>query len=163
SIQVMERFKNAKNNTWGTAIRVGAFLAWRDVKGASKWTTSLIIFIMTLTFLNLVVVSGILVGLIQGSVGANRDRDSGDGIISPFLNKTYVDRSTDIIRIVAATPGVKGYTARYVEGGKIEGNYKATLKPGEIANAAGSSITGIDPVQEDSVTHLSKYIIEGTY
>ena len=41
------------------AARVGWFLAIRQIRRSSKWTTGLIIFIMVLTFLNLVVVSGL--------------------------------------------------------------------------------------------------------
>lgn len=57
--------------------KVGLFLAFRQVRHASKWTTSLIILVMTLTFLNLVVINGVLVGLIESSVQAAKDRYSG--------------------------------------------------------------------------------------
>ena len=60
------------------SFRVARFLAIRAIKNSSKWTTGLIIFVMVLTFLNLVVVSGILVGLIQGSETAFRERFIGD-------------------------------------------------------------------------------------
>ena len=70
-----------------TDLRVGSFLAKRDLKRANIWTTALIVFVMTLTFLNLVVVSGILVGLIEGSVEANKRIYTGDVIITPFLNR----------------------------------------------------------------------------
>ena len=55
------------------ALRVGWFLAVRQVQRSGKGTTSLIIFIMVLTFLNLVVVSGLLVGLIAGSIHPVRE------------------------------------------------------------------------------------------
>ena len=48
------------------AIRVGWFLALRQLRRSNKGTPVLIIFIMVLTFLNLVVVSGALLGLING-------------------------------------------------------------------------------------------------
>ena len=54
-------------------IRIGFFLAKRQIKRSNPWTTVLIIFVMFFTFLNLVVVSGILVGLIQGAVDAVRE------------------------------------------------------------------------------------------
>src|SRR3989344_6548855 len=69
-----------KNNI-ANAIRVAWFLAIRQIKGSNKATTMLIIFIMMLTFLNLVVVSGLLVGLIAGGTIANREQYSGDVII----------------------------------------------------------------------------------
>jgi hypothetical protein len=42
-----------------TSLRVGFFLATRQLRRSNPWSTSLIVFVMILTFLNLVVVSGI--------------------------------------------------------------------------------------------------------
>ena len=39
-------------------FKIGSFLAYRQVKRSSPATTILIIFVMVLTFLNLVVISG---------------------------------------------------------------------------------------------------------
>src|SRR5690606_15294870 len=65
-----------------TSFRVGFFLGIKQIKRASIWTTILIVFIMMLTFLNLVGVSGILVGLFEGAVIANRNQYTGDVFIS---------------------------------------------------------------------------------
>src|SRR6056297_3728964 len=48
-------------------LRIGFLLGFRQIQRANYWTTALIIFVMMLTFLNLIAVSGILVGLIAGS------------------------------------------------------------------------------------------------
>ena len=48
-------------------ITVGFFLTVRYIRGASMWTTGLIVFVMVLTFLNLTVISGILEGIVVGS------------------------------------------------------------------------------------------------
>jgi putative ABC transport system permease protein len=145
------------------AFGVGVFLAKREIKRSNKWTTILIVFVMTLTFLNLIVVSGILVGLIQGSVDANKDRYTSDIIISPFLEKTYIERSTDAVSIAKTLPGFVALTTRYVGGGTVTSNYKETLKKGETANSAGVLVAGIDPQEENIVTNLSKYVIKGEY
>ena len=47
-------------------LSLGFYLAHRQLKRSNIWTTGLIIFVMTLTFLNLVVISGILVGIVEG-------------------------------------------------------------------------------------------------
>ncbi len=60
------------------SISVGIFLAIRQIRRANIWTNILIVFVMTLTFLNLVVVGGILVGLIEASVKSNRVHYSSD-------------------------------------------------------------------------------------
>ena len=87
----------------GIDITVGIFLAKRELKRANKWTTSLIVFVMLLTFLNLVVVSGILVGLIQGSVDAQRGRHSSDMIVTVLTKKTYIEQSQSLITLSAVT------------------------------------------------------------
>ena len=71
------------------SLRVGFFLALRQVKNSSKWTNFLIIGVMTLTFLNLVVVSGVLVGLIDGASNAVGKRFLGDVFISNLNEKKF--------------------------------------------------------------------------
>ena len=145
------------------ATKVGAFLAYRDIKGANKWTTSLIVFVMTLTFLNLIVISGILVGLIEGSVEANKKKYTSDIIISPFLDKEYIENSVDVEKIAETVPGFDAMTARYAIGGKVESNYKQTLLPGQKINSVSGIVAGIDPVAENRVTGLGNYLKEGSY
>lgn len=155
----MNRFANK----FFQSIRIGLFLAIRDVKKANKWTTLLIVVVMVLTFLNLIVVSGILVGLIQGSTDANKGRYTGDLIVSTLPKKSYIERSTYIISLLKSLPGVEDVTARYVESGKVEANYKNRTRLSDAVDKAGGLVAGIDPEQEDRVTHLSKYIKEGEY
>lgn len=146
-----------------TSIRVAVFLASRDIKRANIWTTLLIIFVMTATFLNLVVVGGILVGLIEGSVSAQKDRYTGDIIISRLPQKDYIERSQEMINYINSFPEVESVTARYIEGGKIEANYKTKIRQSDITDSAGALITGISPSDEDAVTGISDTVIEGSY
>ncbi|MEK7615405.1 MAG: FtsX-like permease family protein [Patescibacteria group bacterium] len=143
-------------------IRIGFFLAWRQLRRASKWTTGLILFVMILTFLNLVVVSGILVGLIQGSIDAHREQYSSDVIISTLNDKAYIENSPQILGVIESQPGLQAYTARYSAGGSVEANYK-TRKDTDKPNVAATQIVGIDPAAEDTVTHLAKYVVDGSY
>src|SRR3989344_2429138 len=85
-------------------IRIGFFLARRQVRRSSPWTTVLIIFVMFFTFLNLVVVSGILVGLIQGAIVAVRSHYTSDVIVSSLNNKTYIENSPEILNIIKYLP-----------------------------------------------------------
>jgi hypothetical protein len=75
------------------SIKIGLFLAIRDIKKANKWTTLLIVVVMLLTFLNLIVISGILVGLLEGSTEAYRQHYTGDLVISTPLKKSYIERT----------------------------------------------------------------------
>lgn len=145
------------------SLRVGLFLALRQVKRTSKWTTILIIFIMTLTFLNLVVVSGILVGLVEGIGESIRKHYLGDLFISTPTEKSYIEQSQNIIKFAQNVPGIEAYTYRYIESGTVESNYKINRKPSELPAKVATSFAGIDPVREDNVAGLSELVIEGEY
>jgi ABC-type lipoprotein release transport system permease subunit len=144
-------------------LRIGFFLAKRQIKRSNPWTTVLIVFVMFFTFLNLVVVSGILVGLIQGAIDTVRTHYTSDVIISTLNDKTYIENSPEIISIVKGLPQVDSMSARYIEGATLEANYKTRTDLTEKPNITAAAITGIDPVAENSVTNLSEFIVEGEY
>jgi len=144
-------------------FRIGLFLAIRQIKRSNPWTTILIVFVMFFTFLNLVVVSGILVGLIQGAVDAVRIHYTSDVIISNLNDKSYIENSSEIINLLKTIPGIESTTARYLDGGTLEANYKTKVKDDDKPNIAAASVVGIDPIAEDKVTNLSKFIVEGEY
>jgi len=144
------------------SLRIGFFLALRQVRRASKWTTGLIIFVMTLTFLNLTVVSGILVGLIQGSVDANKTYYTSDVIISTLPKKEYIEQTPKILSIIGALPEVEAYSARYIQGGTIESGYKTASKKEDIESAGGSFV-GINPLKEQETTGMARFVVEGSF
>lgn len=144
-------------------LRVAFFLALRQVKHASIWTTGLIILIMTLTFLNLTVVSGVLVGLIQSSVEAAKDRYSGDIVVTSLRQNPYIEKSNEILNVINNLPQVESVAGRVIASGKINADYRRILRDDETPNATGASIGGIQPLVEDQITGLSKFVIEGSY
>lgn len=143
-------------------IRIGWFLAFRQVKRANKWTTILIVAVMVLTFLNLVVVSGILVGLIEGAVKANKEYYTSDILISKLPKKDYIEKSTEILSIIESQKEINKWSARYLESGTVEANYQTAAKEEEIDTASGP-FAGIDPKSEESLTNISRFIVEGQY
>lgn len=158
----MERQKK-KLEALKTSLEVGWFLALRQVKRSSLATTGLIIFVMMLTFLNLVVVRGVLVGLIQGSTDVYETSYTGSVFLTNLPKKNYIENSPAIIETVRALPWVDTFSARYLEGGRVEADYKTRVRLTDDPNSAGGIITGINPVEEDKATGLSRNIIEGTY
>lgn len=144
------------------SVRIGFFLAIRQIRHASLWTTGLIIFVMVLTFLNLVVVSGILVGLLQGSINQQRIQFTSDVIISTLTDKRYIENSPNVVALIKGMPEVESVTARYREGGTVEANYR-TRKETEKPNTANGQMVGIDPYAEDEVTGIAQYIVEGSF
>jgi ABC-type lipoprotein release transport system permease subunit len=144
-------------------LKVGWFLGYRQVKRSSLWTTLLIIVIMTLTFMNLVVVSGLLVGLIEGAVRANKELYTGDVVISKLTENNNILNSRNIISTIENTPGIDVFSARYLTSGSVEANYKERTDFDEVPEKVGTIIAGIDPEKENDVTGIASKVIEGEF
>ncbi len=145
------------------ALRIGILLGLRQIQRASKWTTLLIIFVMMFTFLNLIAVSGILVGLIVGSERAVRESAYGDLVISPRNEEKHILETPTILRELSAYPEIKGYSVRYQGAGEMEANYKERRDLGAERDVASVKVTGIDPEQETTMTNLANLVIDGEY
>jgi len=145
------------------SIRVGFFLGTRQVARASIWTNLLIIAVMVLTFLNLVFVSGILLGLVEGSSRAIRKTYSGDMIIKPLENKNFIQQTPAIAKYLKSLPEVKNLSVRYLAGGKVEANYRTKTNPYDKTDQLNASIAGIDPEMEDEAFKMSNSLIAGEY
>lgn len=118
---------------------------------------------MMLTFLNLVGVSGILVGLIEGSVKANREQYSGNVLLTTPKGENYIEDSNSIVATLGNIPEVESYTKRFLGSGNVEANYRTRRDPNALRDSVGAQVAGIDPIAEDKVAGLSKYIAEGEY
>ena len=154
---------NKKLKDLGRSIYLAWFLAYRQVRRSSVATTALIVFVMMLTFMNLVVVRGVLVGLLQGATNVYKEHFAGDVILTTLPKKSFIERSPSIIQTIQTLPALDRYTYRYSEGGEIEANYKDRLRLTDETNSAAASIVGIDPELEDRATGLSQFIIDGRY
>jgi putative ABC transport system permease protein len=144
-------------------LPIASLLAFRQIQRANKWTTLLIIFVMMLTFLNLIAVSGILVGLIEGAERAVRAESLGDLILSEKDGEEHILQTETIIRELEAFPEIQNYSVRFQDGGILEANYKERrdlLAERDIANI---SVTGIDPVKEHEMSGLADSVVAGEY
>jgi len=138
-------------------------LAVRQIRRGNIWANALIVAIMTLTFLNLIVVSGILVGLIEGAVQAINRHYLGDIFISTLKEKYYIEKTPGLVSYIRSLPGVEDYTVRYIEGGIIEKDYKTSRKSTEKSDEISTLMSGIDPEREAQVSGLRDKVIKGSY
>src|SRR3989344_4858471 len=145
------------------SLKLGFFLAVRQIRRSNKATTALIIFVMMLTFLNLVVVRGVLVGLIEGTVKVYDQYLTGQVFVSNLPKKSYIENSPAVLQKIEALPWVVSYSPRYIEGGSVEAGYKSKIRLTDAANSASGAVAGIDPIAEEATTGLSKKIVEGEF
>jgi putative ABC transport system permease protein len=118
---------------------------------------------MMLTFLNLVVISGVLVGLIEGSKKANKEQYTGDLIITTLPGNTEIGHTHEIKSTLLQMKHVSGISVRYAEGVQIEANYKTRRDFSELQDIAGTQIVGLTLADEDLLSSISKYVHEGEF
>lgn len=144
-------------------FRIGLLLGVRQIQRASIWTNILIVFVMALTFLNLIAVSGILVGLIVGAERAVREDSLGDVIITAKDGDDHIAETERIVREIGAYPEMKNYSVRYSGAGEMEAHYKERRDLTGERDVANVKVTGIDPNQEEAMTGLSEALLSGEY
>lgn len=144
-------------------FRVALFIALRELRRGNRWASVLTIFLIALTFMNLVIVGGVLVGLIESSSRANRERYSSDIILSPLPEKAYIEQSPSIVSVLSTMPQVIRWSARYAEPGTLTAGYKTKMNPKDVSDHANMIVAGIDPQKEDALTGIASKIVEGRF
>ena len=145
------------------SLRVGLFLAVRYITRSNIWATILIVAIMLLTFLNVVVVRGILVGLPVGAAIAYEEQFSGAVLISNLPEQRAIEQTGRVESVLVDAPGYVMHTKRLIAGGRVEANYDWVRKAGEEPDSTAAEIVGIDPEREDIVTGLADQALAGRY
>jgi putative ABC transport system permease protein len=143
------------------SLAVGWFLAWRQIRRSGKGTTVLIIFIMTLTFLNLVVVSGLLVGLISGSYKQFRESYAGDVIITSAPGHDYIQNSPALLDFLESHPRVVAISPRHGAGAIVLGTPTIAPQKNERPNQISARVSGIDPQREEVISRFSRFVVHG--
>ena len=153
---VKEKIKNIFLST-----KVGTFLGVRQIKRGNVWISVLIISIMTLTFLSLVVVPGILVGLTEGSFQQNREQLTGDLYLTTLPGESNIWNTQDIVRTLKTIPEVDAYALRYKTGTTVRSGYIMRDDFTEDSDSVSIQAVAINPQEEDATTGISQHIIEG--
>ena len=143
--------------------KISFFLASRQIKNANLWVNILIIFIMTITFLNLVFISGLLEGLVTGASKDSRNHYSGDIIITPEDEKINITSTKRLVDDISSLNEIEFYSVRYLQGAQVEADYSPFSAPNVERNAIGASLVGVNFEKENDVTSLEQFIIEGEY
>lgn len=134
-------------------LRVSAFLAWKSIRRGSKGTLVLTIMIIALIFVNLVFLPSIISGVVETFNTQSIEFDFGNLVIEPREGSQYIDDVAALQKKVERIPGVTGTSARTTAG--VTYFYKGR-------NAA-STLYGIVPEDERSVTRIAEYMTEGEF
>ena len=145
------------------SLYVGFFLALREIKRSSPWTTGLIILVICLTFFNMLFLGGILLGFAGSALGTYHTYYSGDVFITPATNKKTIEQTATVLAVIEGMPSLAAYSKREGFAGTLEYNYQNKLKENDLAESASGEIMGIDPVAEDKFSKLSRALVAGSY
>lgn len=144
-------------------LTVGQFLAVRELKRNNPWSTALIIFVMSLTFFNMVLMGGILIGLADGMMNSFKTYYSSDILIKPVSQNTSISQASMLDSVIKSLPSYKSLSKRYTVPAILENESKVKIKDTEIGQRVSSTLVGINPSEEDAVTGLSSQLIEGEF
>jgi len=144
-------------------VKVGWFLAIRELKRSNIWSTALIIFVMSLTFFNMILMGGILIGLAEGMTSSFKTYYSSDVIIKPDSRKSFITESNILHNVLISLPIYRASSSRYLSPAIAENEDKTKDRVTDIGERVSGTLVGINPNDEDRVTGLSARVIEGSY
>lgn len=143
-------------------IKTSAFLAYKTVLRGSRSTSTLLVFVLSLSFLNMLFVSGMLFGLQKLMVTSVIDLFSSHITISSQQEprvKAYIPNQDDIRSTIQTIPGVVATSRHYLLAGSLGFD---KLKNGVYRHVSGA-IVGIEPNEEKKVLSLDKFLLAGKW
>ncbi|MBU0461096.1 MAG: FtsX-like permease family protein [Nanoarchaeota archaeon] len=135
------------------SLKISLFLAYKSIRKGNVGATILTITIMTLAFINIVLVYSLLDGVIARTNSNVIDFQYGHAVIDPESEEIYIDNAGALVRKIEAMPEVTGVSRHYKEGATV--SYKDKY--------ASQTVYSIRPAEEEMVTKVHNFIVEGSY
>jgi len=134
-------------------FKLSTFLAYRSMMKGNKSTLLLIIFIMSMVFVNLVFINSIFLGVTEATNNQVINSLYSNVVIEPKKDDIYINDVYSLEQKIKNIPGVAGISAQYVTG--------ATLS---FEDKRGTwTIRSINPDDEMKVTTNHNFLIAGNY
>ncbi|HAS80420.1 MAG: ABC transporter permease protein [Candidatus Nomurabacteria bacterium GW2011_GWE1_32_28] len=143
-------------------IKTAFFIAYKTIVKGHKSTVALIVFILSLSFFNLMFVSGFLYGFSDGIMKSMIDNATAHIILMPQevpTSKSFIFDQDAVIAEISSIPGVVGAVRHYQLGGTLvydknnDGNFKYS----------SAQIIGINQAEEKKIISLNKAIVSGEF
>ncbi|MDP2812252.1 MAG: ABC transporter permease [bacterium] len=150
-----------QSNNLRLIIRTAFFIASKSIQRGSLTVKFVTVFILLLTFLNLIVVGGLLVGITEDVGVKVKDSLTGDIFIEPAKEYNYIQNTGDIFSLLNGVPNVH-YSPRLTSGVSIEYEYK-NVTGGKNPSRVSAVIAGLEPILETRVTNIDQRVIAGSF
>ncbi len=141
-------------------IKTAYFIAFKSVLRGSRSMVLLLIFILSLSFLNMMFISGILSGLQNLIIQATINNFSSHIAISPQQEpqiKQFIQNQNEVHAQLAAIPGIMASTRHY----QLAGSVGFDKDKNGVFKSVSGPVLGIDPSVEGKVLHLHEKLLAG--
>jgi len=143
-------------------IKIAIFLAYKSIIKGNRAVSVLMIFILSLAFINLIFISAILDGVLEAINKQIINNMVSNIVINPQdvpSKRLYIPQARNIMEQIESIPGVATTARHYTTSATI---YFDKNKNGKTKDISGM-ITGVDPEKEKTISRIPQYIVEGEY
>lgn len=143
-------------------IHVAFFIAYKSIVKGNKSTLALLIFILLLSFFNMMFISGILQGFVELIPQMTIDQLSSHITVSPQEKpqvKQFILNQANLRTQIDAIPGVVATTRRY----NLAGSLSFDKDKSGQAKSLSAGIVGIDPLDDAKVMVFKDLIRYGQF
>lgn len=145
-----------------TDLTTAFFIAYKTITKGHKSTIALIIFILSLSFFNLMFVSGFLYGFSDGVMKSMIDNSTAHIIVMPQEEPTikpFIFEQDEVRAGIETVPGVVG-TARHYQ---LQGTLSYDKENDGNFKYASAQIIGVTQHEEKDILTINRYIVSGEF
>ena len=128
------------------------FLASRAIRRGNKGTTIMIIVILAVVFVNMLFLPSFFAGALESFNQINIEFN-GNMVINPRIDERFIENATEVSQKIGGIPGVIGVTQRL----------SAPVIISHEDRVLSFGMSGIDPLNEKTVSSLGNKIIRGEF
>lgn len=143
-------------------IKTAFFIAYKTITKGHKSTAALIIFILSLSFFNLMFVSGFLSGFSDGIMRSMIDTSTAHIIVMPQeepTRKEFILNQESVRAEIQTIPGVVATTRHY----QIGGSFAYDKEKNGTFKYVSAPIIGVTQAEEKKVLTVHKNIVSGEF
>lgn len=133
--------------------RIPFYLAWKYLRRGNKWTLLLIVFLMAVAFVNLIFITSLFNGIIDGTNKQIINTMAGNIYITPKNGDNYINNQSQVVDKIENTAGVQAASSEIFVPASLKSN----------SHTGNWTILAIDPNQEKKVTNVSEKMTSGSY
>lgn len=146
----------------GTDIKAAFFIAYKTISKGHKSTLALIVFILSLSFFNLMFVSGFLSGFSDGIIQSMVETSTAHLAIMPQeepIKKEYIIDQASVRAGIETIPGIVATTAHY----QLGGSFAYDKEKNGVFTYVSAPIIAVNQIEEKAVLSIADNIVSGDF